>query len=696
MKTSRKGAKDVTFSFSGPGLLCNLKLRAGPLLSKSFQVLRASLPITALAVLVLTAGCAEPEPKPTTPAVPTRPPPTPSPTPEPVVLTVCLPEEPDSLYLYGTNSQAAQHVWQAIYDGPLDTRNYAYQPVILTSLPSFANGDVTVKTVVPQAGDRVLAANGDVIELAAGALVRNVDGEQIAFDGAPISMTQMIVTYTLHPDLYWSDGVLLTADDSVFSFGLAADPATPTDKHVIERTATYRAVDIRTVVWSGVPGFLDHAYTLDFWHPLPRHAWGQLSATQLLTAELATRDPLGWGPFVLDEWIPGDKITVVRNPIYFRTPEGLPRVDAVTFRFITDPILLAEELLTERCDVITHDAAEAVRAALPSPHATPQPEEVEDGTPPPTEEREGGEPAGEPITPFAPMQQIPGGSMALSTHDARWELVGFGISPNANYGRPDFFEDVRVRQAVALCIDRQAVVDQVLGPSGRVLHSYLPPEHPLYAGGALATWGYASAAAQTLLATAGWYDEDGDSVREAHSIPGIPDGTPFQVTYHITDDPRRIQTAQLVQTHLAGCGIQVSVETLPPSALFAPGPEGVLFGRRFDLAQFSWRATHAPLCDMFMSDQMPVTGRWYSPNVMGFLDDEYDAACLAASSARPDSETYAAAHAEPQRIFSERLPALPLFQRLKTTLARTTVIGLSPDPTQSSELWNIEQLDLKP
>ena len=286
--------------------------------------------------------------------------------------------------------------------------------------------------------------------------------------------------------------------------------------------------------------------------------------------------------------------------------------------------------------------------------------------------------------------------MALSTHDARWELVGFGISPNANYGRPDFFEDVRVRQAVALCIDRQAVVDQVLGPSGRVLHSYLPPEHPLYAGGALATWGYASAAAQTLLATAGWYDEDGDSVREAHSIPGIPDGTPFQVTYHITDDPMRIQTAQLVQTHLAGCGIQVSVETLPPSALFAPGPEGVLFGRRFDLAQFSWRATHAPLCDMFMSDQMPVTGRWYSPNVMGFLDDEYDAACLAASSARPDSETYAAAHAEPQRIFSERLPALPLFQRLKTTLARTTVIGLSPDPTQSSELWNIEQLDLKP
>jgi peptide/nickel transport system substrate-binding protein len=688
MKTSRQ---DLKSSFSGSGHPCN------PVLSAHLAPsLKACLSITILALLGLCAACTDVEPDPTTPPVPTRPPPTPSPTPEPVVLTVCLPEEPDSLYLYGNSGQAAQHVWQTIYDGPLDTRNYAYQPVILTSLPSFANGGVTVKTIAAQAGDRVLAANGDVVELAPGVVVQNSDGEQIAFDGTPVSMAQMVVTYTLHSELYWSDGALLTADDSVFSFELAADPATPTDKHVIERTAAYRAADIRTLVWSGVPGFLDHAYVLNLWHPLPRHAWGQLSAAELLTAEVATRDPLGWGPFILDEWIPGDHITVVRNPIYFRTPEGLPRVDAVTFRFITDPILLAEELLTERCDIVTHDAADAVRAALPSFLQTPQPEGSGEGTLSATEDVEKVTPMVEGIAPFSTTEQIPGGSIAISSPAARWELIGFGISPGPDHARPDVFEDVRVRQAVALCIDRQAVVDQILGPAGRVLHSYLPPEHPLYAGDGLTTWGYDPAAAQALLATAGWYDEDGDSVREAHSIPGIPDGTPFQVTYHTTDDPLRIQTAQLVQAYLAGCGIQVGVETVPPQAFFAPGPEGVLFGRRFDLAQFSWRATHAPLCDIFMSDQMPAAGRWDSPNVVGFLDDEYDTACLAASLTPPGSETYAAAHVEPQRIFSERLPALPLFQRLKTTLARTTIIGLAPDPTQFSELWNIEQLEQRP
>ncbi|MCK4473122.1 MAG: hypothetical protein KAW49_15175, partial [Anaerolineae bacterium] len=235
----------------------------------------ASLAI--LAILALCTACTEP----TVPPIPT-PTLTPSPTPEPKTLVVCLPDEPDSLYIYGTDDLAAQHVWQVIYDGPLDNRNYAYQPVILTHLPSLANGSAALETIAVQSGDRVLAASGEVAELASGVMVKDASGQRVAFDGAPILMQQMVVTFTLHHDLYWSDGVLLTADDSVFSFELATDAATPTDKHIIERTADYHAVDVRTVVWSGIPGFLDHAYFLNFWHPLPRHAWGHLSAAELL------------------------------------------------------------------------------------------------------------------------------------------------------------------------------------------------------------------------------------------------------------------------------------------------------------------------------------------------------------------------------------------------------------------------------
>jgi len=622
-----------------------------------------------LAILTLCAACTEP-PVPPSPTPSPMPSPTPSPTPEPKTLVVCLPDEPDSLYLYSAEIEArsprpyaAQHVWQAIYDGPLDSRSYAHQPVILTRLPSLTDGAAAVKAIPVQTGDRVLAANGEVVELAPGVMVEDANGQRVVFDGTPILMQRMVVTFTLRLDLFWADGALLTADDSVFSFELAADPATPTDKHIVKRTADYRAVDGHTVVWSSVPGFLDRAYYLNFWHPLPRHAWGHLSAAELLNTEIATRQPLGWGPFVISAWVSGDHITAVRNPLYWRAPEGLPHVDVLTFRFIPDPATLAGELLAGRCDVVTHEGAEAVRTALPDP------------------------------------SQV----AALSTYDARWELLAFGISPVGArsprpYDRPDFFEDVRVRQGIALCIDRQA-----LEPTGRVSHSYLPPEHPLYAGDALTTWGYDREAGQKLLATAGWYDENGDGVREAHAIPGIADGTPFQVTYSTTDDPLRFQTAQLIQANLSACGIQVSVETNFPEEFFAPGPEGALFGRRFDLAQFSWRAASDPLCDLFLSSQIPDAGHWDRPNVAGFLDDEYDTACLSALEALPDNAVgarsprpYAAGHVEAQRIFSERLPVLPLFQRPQITLARASVTGLVPDPTEPSELWNVEQFDLRP
>jgi peptide/nickel transport system substrate-binding protein len=612
------------------------------------------------AVLALCATCcAGPLPLPPTSA-PTL---TPSPTPEPKVLTVCMRDEPDTLYLYGTNSVAAHHIWQAIYDGPLDSRTYTHQPVILAGLPDLADGvgsvgpHAAVETITVGAGERVLGANGQVVSLSPGVAVEDADGQRVAFDGTPVQMRRMVVTFTLQSGLAWSDGTPLAADDSVFSFELAADPATPTDKHVVERTAKYRAVDAQTVVWSGIPGYLDHFYYLNFWHPLPRHAWGHLSAAELLSADVSTRQPLGWGPFEIHEWVPGDHLAVARNPTYFRVPGGLPRLDGVVYRFIPDPIVLAQELVAGRCDVVTHDAAGGVRTALPDLHP---------------EVRE------------------------LSVFDAKWELLAFGISPNREYDRSDFFEDVRVRQGIALCIDRQALAEQVVGAMGRVLDSYVPPEHPFYAGERVATWAHDPAAGQALLASAGWYDDDGDGVCEAHGIPGIVEGTLFQVNYQTTDDPLRMQTAQAVQTYLAGCGIQTSVDIVASDAFFAPGPEGSLFGRRFDLAQFSWRATSDPLCDLFLSSQMPDADRWDRPNVTGFLDDEYDTACLAALQALPDSGEYEASQAEAQHVFSERLPALPLFQRSKVTFVRTTVIGLAPNSTQVSELWNVEQLDLRP
>ncbi len=615
-------------------------------------------------IVVLCVACGEQNPLPTqevlSPAPSQTPAPTPSPTPEPKRLAICLQDEPDSLYLYGAEREAARHVWQALYDGPTDHRGYEQQAVILTEIPRLGDG-ASVETTTVATGDRVLATSGSVMALAPGVFVEDAAGKRKAFRGEPIRMRRMVVTFTLRSGVRWSDGEPLTADDSVYAFELAKDPATPNDKHLIERTKGYRAVDAHRVVWEGVPGFLDRTYALTFWHPLPRHAWHDRSAAELLTATASTRRPLGWGPFAVEAWRAGDSITLERNPFYFRASEGLPRVDEITFHFIKDVEKLADALLTGGCDIVTHEVSTAMDSV-----------EVD----------------------------VSAAVRVLTTDDSAWEFLAFGISPVVDYQRPDFFEDVRMRRGIAQCIDREALVKEAFTEGGRVLHSYLPPEHPAYGPGVasdepLARWPYDPEAGRLLLAEAGWYDEDGDGLREAHGVPGVVDGTAYQVTYRTTEDPLRLRTARLIQKQLEACGIGVSLQSQPAGDLFAPGPEGDLFGRRFDLAQFSWRITMEPLCELFLSSQIPDDGGWGKPNVGGFIDSAYDQACRRALGTLPGSPDYASNHAVPQRIFSEQLPVVPLFQHQKTTLARPGVIGLAPNPSQWSELWNLEQIDIE-
>ncbi|MHB1296869.1 MAG: hypothetical protein ACYC4R_17995, partial [Anaerolineae bacterium] len=58
----------------------------------------------------------------------------------PKTLVICQAQEPDSLYGYGSEMLASSAVQHAFRDGPIDSRTYAYQPVILKKLPSLEDG----------------------------------------------------------------------------------------------------------------------------------------------------------------------------------------------------------------------------------------------------------------------------------------------------------------------------------------------------------------------------------------------------------------------------------------------------------------------------------------------------------------------------------------------------------------------------
>ncbi|MCK4316276.1 MAG: hypothetical protein KAX24_10945, partial [Anaerolineae bacterium] len=91
----------------------------------------------------------------------------------------------------------------------------------------------------------------------------------------------------------------------------------------------------------------------------------------------------------------------------------------------------------------------------------------------------------------------------------------------------------------------------------------------------------------------------------------------------------------------------------------------------------------------------PDKGRWYGDNPAGYSNPDYDAVCQAALQALPGTQQYEEYHKQAQVIFSEELPAIPLFMWLRVALARPGVLNFTLDSTAQSELWNIEMLDLQ-
>ncbi len=586
--------------------------------------------------------------------------PAPSSTPTPVPpkeFTICQAAEPNTLFIYGGPSRAAYNVLEAIYDGPIDSRAYQFQPVILEKLPSLADGDATLQIVEVGEGTKVVDVDGTPVDLLPGVTVLNAAGQEITFEGGTITMTQIAATFVLRTDITWADGQPLTAGDSRYSFELAQEFDTPTLRRLLDRTYSYDAVDERTVIWTGLPGYHDPFYFQNFYHPLPRHVWGGSDAGQLIGAEVAHRKPLGWGPFVVEEWVEGEYIKLVRNSRYFRAAEGLPYLDRVIFRFVPDLVQALDMLVAGECDLISQDLIE-------SGDLTPLLDAANAGT-----------------------------VQLISSPSSEWEHLDFSVGPAEWVSYAHFFRDVRVRQAIAQCIDRERIAREVFpyGGSG-VVHSYVPPDHPLYADGQLYLWNYDPPSGISLLEEVGWLDEDANGIREAHGVTGVSNQVPFSVTLLTTSDyaPRE-QTARILSENLADCGIQLGVKYLPGDEFFADGPNGLIFGRQFSLALFSWMNGLDAPCGLYLSTEIPGPENWWAAsNNPGYASDDYDAACQSALDALPGMEEYASFHREAQRILSYDLPVLPLYSVPKLVATRPEVSGVILDPGQYLELWNIE------
>jgi peptide/nickel transport system substrate-binding protein len=599
---------------------------------------------------------------------------TPIPPPPPKALTICLGQEPNTLYPYGNPNAAARSVMEAIYDGPIDTNTYEYQPVILQTLPSIADGDAQLAPVDVVLGDLLVDTSGDLVALDAGVTVfpSGCTSETCAieYDGvSPLQMDQLSATFSILTGVTWSDGTPVTANDSVFAFETARSSETPGSKFLVDRTQTYEVLDETTTQWVGVPGFIDPTYYVNFWTPLPSESLLSLTPTDMLTAESTTTNPLSWGAFVLDEWIGGDHITLSPNPNYFRAAEGLPYIDVLTYRFVPDPDTAISQLISGECDLLDTSVQLDGQVELLLEFMN----------------------SGQTQSLFSTtmvMERLDFGILPASYDD--------GYTPGADGDRPDFFGDPLTRQAIAQCLDRQAVVDAVLFGLSAVPDTYIPAEHPLY-NPSVVTYTFDPAGAGDLLDQVGWVDDDDDpsTPRVSLNVAGVPDGTPLVVAYTTTVATQRRQVSEILAQSLGECGIQLNLQYMEPEDFYASGPDGPLFGRQFDLAEFAMSTTGSqPPCDWWTTGEIPTTENlWIGANVSGYSSEPYDAACRAALTSLADTPEFTEGNNEAEFLFSQDLPVVPLYWRIIVAAARSDMCNYSLDPTASSDLWNVEGFD---
>lgn len=602
--------------------------------------------LVSLLVMLALAACNVPEAGKTTSSPPaeerTEPTPSPSPTPTtkpPMTLVVCTAGLPDSLFPYdGVHTPVKENILAMIQDEPFDHVEGELVPVIVEKVPTLSDGDLLLEPVTVLRGQTVVDARGELVVLKPGVTVRPSGCRQsdcaITWDGeVSLEMDRMVLTFQLVDGLTWSDGTPVTAADSVFSYRLASAPDTPGLQWQEARTDSYTAASEQIIEWVGKPGFTTADIEGFFWTPLPSHKFGEeLDWDSLAADDQLGRMPLSYGPFVLSSW-EATTLRLERNPYYFRANDGLPLLDKITVQVIeegTEGALAGLE--SGSCDVLDSSFR------LENDSET-----------------------------LASLQDNGRFDVQVSQGDS-WEQLVFGIQPasydehyNPIYGdRPDIFGDVRTRQAFAACLNREAMLNNGLAGLTSLWPSFVSPTGSQLSEGS--SFAYDPAVGIQLLDQVGWRDHDLDpqTPLQAWDVANVPAGTFLSVELFISHSQLHQDLAEVVRESLGGCGIEVNLVPLSAGELYAPGPEGPIFGRLFDLAFISWQSSPEPDCSLYQSWRIPAAeNQWIGTNIAGYSNAAFDAACSDAILPLPDSSAPALLAAETGFVAS--MPAIPLF-----------------------------------
>ncbi len=319
--------------------------------------------------------------------------------------------------------------------------------------------------------------------------------------------------FKLRPGVTFHDGTPLKADDVAFTFDRAPKvPNTPASySQFLRRITAVTAVDDATVrVTTDGPNPMVVRQVSNVGIVSRKHGAG--ATTNDYNSGKAA---IGTGPYKLVEWVPGDRLVMVRNDSYWGEK---PKWQRVTMKPIANATARSAAVLAGDVDMINFVPSVDIEKLKKTPS-------------------------------LSVVTEV-GSRLFYMMPDVGREKSPFVTDKAGNPLAKNPLQDVRVRRALSKAIDRTALVERVMDGAGAVAGQFLPD----------GSYGV------TPKLKPEAYDPDG--AKKLLAEAGYPDG--FGLTVHGTND-RYLNDAKVVQTvgqMLSRIGISTKVEALPKANYF--------------------------------------------------------------------------------------------------------------------------------
>ncbi|WP_293800263.1 peptide ABC transporter substrate-binding protein [uncultured Bosea sp.] len=460
------------------------------------------------------------------------------------------------------------------------------------------------------------------------------------------------VTWKLKKDVKWHDGKPLTADDAVFTWEYAADPATAAYTTGSYKDIKVEKVDDHTikVIFKEPTPFWADAFVGVAGMIIPKHHFGEYKGAKSREAP-ANLKPVGTGPYKFADFKPGDILTGTRNENYH--VKNKPAFDTVEAKGGGDAVSAARAVLQTG----EYDYAWNLQ--------------VEDEV---LKRMEAGG-RGRVLT--APAGDIE--FIILNTTDPWTEVDGERSSVKTKHPT---LTDPAVRQAINLLIDRESIQKFIYGRGGTATASFT--NEPKRFKSEKLKYEFNVDKANKILDDAGW-KKGSDGIREK-------DGKKLKYVYQTSINAPRQKTQAIIKQACQRAGIDLELKSVTASVFFSsdvanPDTYTKLY---CDIEMYTTTQTQ-PDTGLFLNQCVSweicnKENKWLGRNVSRYSDPEADKAYNAAKT-ELDPAKRAALLIKVNEIFCEANILLPILSRPRVVAAAN---NLKPQTSGwDCDTWNL-------